>query len=61
MRRPLGALLVAVGLIVAALALWAVVAPGGNEADAIRVGGFFYLAIGALVALAGWAILRWHR
>jgi hypothetical protein len=60
-RRPLGCVLVAVGVVVVAFALWAVIAPGGNEADAIRVGGFFYLAIGAIVAVAGWALVRSQR
>ena len=61
MRRWIGSSLVALGAIGTAFGLWNVLAAGGYEADAVRVGGFFYLALGVIIAAVGWVIIRSQR
>ena len=61
MRKAIGFSLVAVALLAGTIGLLFTLAAGGYEADAVRAGGFEFLALAAAAAIAGALILRSGR
>ena len=58
MRRFVGYTLAVVALVLGAVAVAFVVGAGGYDADAVRAGGFVYLAVAAVLGLGAVLILR---
>jgi hypothetical protein len=58
MRKAIAYLLLGVGVAVGIIGLAFAVAAGGYEADAVRVAGFEFLALAAVLVVAGVVILR---